>query len=198
MKLLFLLLILVGCASKPLSQKNIQELPPTEVAQRGSESDIFQKAKFLVNANDMQGFIQLVQAVANINARNNVGDTLLHIAVDAKDPKAVKEVLKKKPDLNVLNNFHYTPLMLAVAQGERESAKILLQAGADPNITDGFDMNCLIRAAYHEDLPMINLLIQYKVMPFVDTKYGRKRASEVANWESVKKTLLKYEDSFEK
>jgi ankyrin repeat protein len=197
MKFIIFILLLSGCAVKPLTNQKVEKLPPQEVAKRGSESNIFQKAKLLIAADDLDGFTQLVKSVPNINARNEIGNTLLHIAVEAKNSKVVKEVLKKNPNLNTLNNFHYTPLMTAVVRGTRETVRALLQVGADPNITDAFDMNCLMRAAYNEDFPMVKLLIQFKVTPF-SNKPGRQKASDLARWNDVKKPLLDYEATFGK
>lgn len=195
MKYLFLMFILVGCATKPLTKRNVKDLAPEDVAAKGSEADIFTKAELLIKANDVNGFIKLAQTVPNIDSQNNIGDTLLHISVAAQDVRTIKEVIKRQPNLNLLNKFNYTPLMTAIVSGTRESARALLQAGADSTIPDAFDMNCLMRAAYHEDLAMIKLLIQYKATPF-SAKPGREKASTLAKWSEVRKMLLDYEASF--
>ncbi len=62
----------------------------------------------------------------------NTGDTLLKIAVSARDEAMVRLLLRQGADVNAPGRFGYTPLMVAADTNETRLVKLLLQHGADP------------------------------------------------------------------
>ena len=80
---------------------------------------------------------------ANLDAKDENGDTALHQAVSLSRPDWVKFLLSFNPNLEVQNNMGETPLLRAVdfsplsyAEKILETVQLLLDAGADTKATD--------------------------------------------------------------
>eukprot|EP00043_Microstomoeca_roanoka_P002447 m.38499 g.38499 ORF g.38499 m.38499 type:complete len:134 (+) comp11491_c0_seq1:477-878(+) len=73
----------------------------------------------------------LLKRKVDINAKDNQGNTSLHIAVHKKDSKAVKKLLQSNPDLGLSNNEGQTPLDIALEKSEYKLANLLVAKGAD-------------------------------------------------------------------
>jgi ankyrin repeat protein len=74
---------------------------------------------------------------ADINARDDEGETPLYKAVFKKHPESLKMLLEKNADPNLANNGGFTPLHLAASTGCSELAELLLDGGAKVNAKDG-------------------------------------------------------------
>ena len=80
---------------------------------------------------------------ANLDAKDENGDTALHQAVSLSRPDWVKFLLSFNPNLELQNNMGETPLLHAVdfsslsyAEKVLETVQLLLDAGADTKATD--------------------------------------------------------------
>lgn len=75
---------------------------------------------------------------ANVNAKNDTGETPLHIAATYNHTKEVVEALlgKKETNVNAQDNSKKTPLHLAAQNNNEEIVVALIKAGADVSITD--------------------------------------------------------------
>ena len=85
----------------------------------------------------------LLSAGANLNARDEKGNTALHQAVSLSRPDWVKLLLSFGPNLEIQNNIGETSLLRAVdfyhlsyAEKVLETVQLLLDAGADTKSTD--------------------------------------------------------------
>lgn len=85
----------------------------------------------------------LLSAGANLDAKDEKGDTALHQAVSLSRPDCVKLLLSFRPNLELKNNIGETPLLRAVdipplsyAEKVLETVQLLLDAGADTTQTD--------------------------------------------------------------
>ena len=85
----------------------------------------------------------LLSAGANLDARDENGDTALHQAVSLSRPDWVEFLLSFNPNLELQNNTGETPLLRAVdfsplsyAEKILETVQLLLNAGADAKATD--------------------------------------------------------------
>lgn len=87
--------------------------------------------------------VRILESVgADLNLKNNEGDTALHIAVKNSNrystENTVRLLVAAGADLDEQNNYGWTALQSAVYNHKRHSSdktvRILLEAGADPNI----------------------------------------------------------------
>ncbi|MEJ5251855.1 MAG: ankyrin repeat domain-containing protein [Chthonomonadetes bacterium] len=76
---------------------------------------------------------KLLEEGLSVNARNDGGETPLHIAVNYEKPRIVRALLKAGADVNARDNWDYTPLHIAVENGNARIVELLIAAGADLN-----------------------------------------------------------------
>jgi len=79
----------------------------------------------------------LISSGADLQFRNTVGTTLLHIAAGFSPPEIVTLLIEKGADVNATNNGSYTPLHSAVIHGQEKNVVLLLRSGADLGIVAG-------------------------------------------------------------
>ena len=73
----------------------------------------------------------------DVNARDNNGNTPLHLAAQAENPAAVTFLIQAGADVNARNNTEATPLHISVDNERAEVLTALLEAGADINAGAG-------------------------------------------------------------
>lgn len=78
----------------------------------------------------------LLDAKADVNARDANGLTPLHLARGSPDKTAMKLLLDHHADVNATNSSGATALHAAVETGDKEAVKLLLANGADASIKD--------------------------------------------------------------
>ena len=78
----------------------------------------------------------LLNAGADLEARNNVGSTPLHRVAASGTPAVVAALLDAGADVKKRNTEGWTPLHMAAARGTPALVEALLDAGADPSATD--------------------------------------------------------------
>jgi ankyrin repeat protein len=127
----------------------------------------------------------LLEAGANVQVRTaDLGNTPLILAArHAGNSPTVKLLLARGADATGRNNMGICPLISGAASGDLETVRSLLDAGAkaddfpeskDPRATDiaaGF-RTPLMWAAYHNDLPMVRLLLDRGADPNRSTYFG--------------------------
>jgi uncharacterized protein len=81
-------------------------------------------------------------SVVDVNQRNYVGDTPLHVVCRWGDAGAVKILLESGADVNALGEARMSPLFAAVMGGSVDVVNMLLNAGGDLTIKceDGIDV----------------------------------------------------------
>lgn len=75
-----------------------------------------------------------ISADQDIDIRDNIGNSLLHIAVDKKFLDIIDVLLKKGIDISTQNSFKYTALHIAVRNGMLDTVKLLVEKGIDLDI----------------------------------------------------------------
>lgn len=102
----------------------------------------------------------LLKKGADINAKNAVGKTPLHIAAGKWHVGMLQELLKCKPDLNVQDSNGNTPLHDAVLSNtvSIQTLKMLLAKGANPMIRNGAGLTPLQLAFNQQKLKEAQLL----------------------------------------
>jgi ankyrin repeat protein len=105
-----------------------------------------------------------------LNIENNDGYTALLHAVESDNARAVQSLVEAGADVNQrpsvgLGSAHRgrTPLRLATDGRNLDIARILLRGGAkDTLVGDGWRDTALIRACDRGDLPLVELLLEFK------------------------------------
>ena len=86
---------------------------------------------------DLATVTALVSATPRlIGAKDEAGETPLHLAARAGHKEIVEFLLTRKADVNVRDNDGDTPLHLAARMGEKDVAELLLARKADVNSRD--------------------------------------------------------------
>jgi len=76
----------------------------------------------------------LLKSGADINLKNQSGNTALATASGSGNKEIVELLLKSRANPNIKNGQGDTTLTLALQNGYEEIVEILLKSGADPNI----------------------------------------------------------------
>ncbi len=80
---------------------------------------------------DVLALETLLQAGADVDARDRYGQTALMLAAHHGHLVAVEALLRRGANLNVTAKFGLSALMLAIIAGHEEIARTLVRAGAD-------------------------------------------------------------------
>ncbi|XP_055848926.1 putative ankyrin repeat protein RF_0381 [Episyrphus balteatus] len=89
------------------------------------------------NRHDSQCIIEILLAnKANINSKNENGDTALHIALQNNNTYIVETLVKNGADIDSKNNMYVTPLHKAITYNSFEAIYILLEHGCSINSKD--------------------------------------------------------------
>jgi ankyrin repeat protein len=90
--------------------------------------------KAAVGAEDTARLAALLDAGADINARDEHGQTALMVAARDGRTSVVRWLIERGADLNHTAKFHLSALMLAVINGRDVIVGLLADAGADRTI----------------------------------------------------------------
>jgi len=126
--------------------------------QRVPQAELDKAFLLAVKACSLEGAKLLNKHGANVNARDERGDTALHYACAWPDPQyeAVKWLIQKRADVNASNNdgmtpdTGHTPLSEAAATYDNILAIALIRAGADVNALtpDGAPLHIACRSGH--------------------------------------------------
>ena len=109
---------------------------------------------------------RLIQAGANINAKDKKGKTPLHFAAQQGNFELVKLLIENGADVNAKDNAWITPLHLAAYSNQVKVVRFLVEKGADVDASDYF----LWRTYYYTtDSSLFNYLV--KKSDFVESEY---------------------------
>ncbi len=139
----------------------------TAIAVRNDRKEISVTNQNVVNVNvwnvnvnfDEDIFRELEADISEmVNARDEYGHTILHLAAYNNDAESVEEALNYGADVNARDDEGYTALLYAACFGYSEVAKILLQHGAkvnityrDPNYSDGVTVLHVAKMNRHDE-----------------------------------------------
>ncbi|HBB33888.1 MAG TPA: serine/threonine protein kinase [Cyanobacteria bacterium UBA8803] len=130
----------------------------------------------------------LIAHGADVNAKDNSGNTLLHAILtssewhkDQKDRKdeqgfpqeAIKFLIANGADVNAKDNLGNTPLHYAISRYENQGlVELLLAKGAEVNTANNYGETPLHQAAWNRP-KFVNLLISHGAIINVRDKYGK-------------------------
>ncbi|KAK3745897.1 hypothetical protein QZH41_017874 [Actinostola sp. cb2023] len=113
----------------------------------------------------------LIDAGADINVIDNVGDTALMLAAENGKEEVARVLIDAGADINVTNNYGDTALMLAAENG-KEEVIALIDAGADVNVTNNDGYTALMLAAEKGKDEVVRALMKAGADINVTNKYG--------------------------
>ena len=70
---------------------------------------------------------ELIRAGADVNAKNNAGDTALHLALRYGKSDVARFLIKKGADYNVANNRGEIPMEIAAAKGDETVLALMIE-----------------------------------------------------------------------
>ena len=114
-----------------------------------ADVQIISKEKFLEFAK------LLIDAGADVNAKDNDGLTALMVAANNRNSEVVQELINAGADVNAKSFVGMTALMFAAKKGDSKITKALMNAGADVNAKDMNGSTPLIYAATSNKNPEV-------------------------------------------
>lgn len=100
----------------------------------------------------------LINAGADVNAKDSFGNTTLRIAAGSRNKDIAKLLIDAGADVNAKDSSGNTTLRIAV--GDKDITKLLIDAGADVNAKDSSGNTALTIAAYAGSEDVVELLIK--------------------------------------
>ncbi len=82
-----------------------------------------------------KAFLAILDAGAEINTRDILGNTAVHHAIDCKIIFYLRELVRRGVNVDVANRNGQTPLLRAASDGFNAAVRVLLDAGANVNKT---------------------------------------------------------------
>ena len=124
----------------------------------------------------------LVEAGADVNARNNIGDTALEMAVEWGYRNTVEYLLKNRADPRIGDTSGATPLHSAAMDNRMEIMTDLLNCGASPDARDILGDTPLIDlvklGSGPKQIDEARLLLQHGANPNIKNKDGETALSD--------------------
>jgi ankyrin repeat protein len=118
---------------------------------------------------------------ADINAKNNEGDTALMVAAYKNHREIVEALSAAKADINAKNRYGNTAVMWAALHGRANAVQALIVADADLNAKDNYSYTALMWAALNNRPAIVELLIAADAdKNIVNEKDDNKKARDFA------------------
>ena len=112
-------------------------------------------------ARDWPRVAALIEAGADVDARQADGATAVHWAAYWDEPDALEGLIRAGADVNARNDYGAAPLWAACANRQRGMVDRLLAAGADPNLGLGSGETLLMRCAHTGDPRAVRALLAH-------------------------------------
>ncbi len=125
---------------------------------RFKETPIFLTVKN-ISISHSKAFKMLIDAGADLTARDRHISGLLHMAAASGNIEAIETLLKKKLNVNGTNIHGETPIFLAVENAHSDAFNMLVNAKADLNAVDSYGSSLLHVAAASGNIEIIKTLL---------------------------------------
>jgi ankyrin repeat protein len=116
---------------------------------------------------------RIIEKGANVNYKNQEGDSALLEAVYANNSALVKSLVDKGADVNVQNQDNYTPLLIAAEDGSLDIVETLIDAGANINYEREGGDTALLNACRQGQAEIASLLLRKGANPNVEDANGQ-------------------------
>ena len=127
------------------------------------EYDIITTMFKAISVDDIGGFNDAANKIADMNVKNEKGDTLLTYAILLQKPIFVTSILSKNADVDLPNNLGYRPLEIAIELLDSSMVKLLIKNSADVHYKDAMNNTYLMHAVRVGSLPIVQMLIDKKI-----------------------------------
>lgn len=114
----------------------------------------------------------LLEHGANVNDRDEDGQSALSYAVCFHEYDVVRLLLESGSDPNLADVNGWTPLMFAVMREDANSAELLLQHGAKIDTEDNYRATALMYAAWERNVDICHLLLAHGAKVGVKDSHG--------------------------
>lgn len=101
----------------------------------------------------------LLERGADIDARDNYGDTPLHTAIASDRLDVLVILLENGADIEARDGFGHAPLHIATRASKPAVVEVLLDFGADIEATNDYDNTPLEEASEHGDAATMSVLL---------------------------------------
>ena len=161
-----------------------------------------QMANDLISA-AQKGDIDIVRILldngANINFKDNYGDTALMWASIEGHTDIVQLLLDMGANLYLQNNHGTTAILLASSNGNTDVVELLLDRGANPNIQNNNGNTALILASFYGNTDIVNLLNRHKAYSKIQSRFrGRRTRKKIRTLKAKQRSsLAKLQDSIQ-
>jgi ankyrin repeat protein len=129
----------------------------------------------------------LIAAGANVNARDNYGETALHNYADNNAKKFMEILIAAGADINARSNSGNTPLHVAASSSSIQAVEFLLTAGADCTVVNNAGRTPLQEAKVKGYLKNADMITRFLAIKEKQEK-----------WQSDCQNIQKYLESFKK
>lgn len=120
-----------------------------QVAPTAAEAQTYQGLHRAAWRGDLPQLKALIAGGADLEARDGLGRTPLHVATHARQREAIGVLAKAGASLNVLENDRYDAVTIAAVADDVPTLALLLSLGAAPGqTTSRYDGTALIAAAH--------------------------------------------------
>ncbi|MGA8513612.1 MAG: ankyrin repeat domain-containing protein [Burkholderiaceae bacterium] len=122
---------------------------PAQVAPTAAEAARYQGLHAAAHLGDVAQIQKLAATKADLNRRDGLGRTPLHVATFARQREAIRALAHAGVDLNALEHDRYDAVTIASVADDEATLRVLLQLGASAKlVTSRYDGTALIAAAH--------------------------------------------------
>ncbi|MDI9257890.1 ankyrin repeat domain-containing protein [Flavobacterium sedimenticola] len=121
---------------------------------------------------NVQEIKKAIQLGADVNSKNNNGDTPLNMVAKLSYYKLVKYFIELGADVNTSNNDKLSPLHWGVEYNNVKIVKILLENGANVDARDSINETPLHYAGWTGNYESAKLLLKYGANPYANNNTG--------------------------
>jgi len=111
-------------------------------------------------AGDLQRVEKFIDEGADVDAKDEEGQTALHYAAKGADIEMVELLIAKGADVNAKDNRSRTPLYVAVWGGHTDVVEFLIDNGADINARSEYNYTPIYHASWSGSTEMVEFLVK--------------------------------------
>ncbi|XP_049788061.1 26S proteasome non-ATPase regulatory subunit 10-like isoform X1 [Schistocerca cancellata] len=143
------------CTGRPLNATAVSLLRNLSTEEKGT------RLIYAAEEGAVEDLQALLEAGANVGARDEIGETALHWAAQWGHTDSVKCLLEAGAEVDARSDGQSTPLHLAAERGRTAVVGLLLASSADPNARTPYGRTPLHSAAEQGHTAVVRLLLAF-------------------------------------